>query len=151
MLPIHKSVTRLVLPAPAPLISYPLRACYPCPPSAETLPPASTLFSAWAVRLITSDATQSARCARGSGERGALSSSFRRACRMKYGHAGRSSSRPWPRRQSCPTERPRPEAALHLRVEGRVLTLWTYRGGNFCKFEMVAPRGFGIQTWYRGA
>jgi hypothetical protein len=48
------------------------------PPSLATLPPASALFSAWAIRLITSNATRAARCAGESAERGCPLSSFRR-------------------------------------------------------------------------
>jgi len=63
-------VTLLILVVPASLIPHPPRVCRPWPPSAETLPPASILLFAWAVRSITSDATRVARCARGSAERG---------------------------------------------------------------------------------
>jgi hypothetical protein len=49
----------------------------PRPPAGETLPPASTRFSAWAVRLITSGATRAARCAGESAQRASASSGSR--------------------------------------------------------------------------
>ena len=40
-----------------------------------------------------------------------------------------------PTARAATTEGPRPEAAVHLRAEGRGVTLRTYRGVNFCKFD----------------
>src|SRR6266567_398753 len=50
------------------------------------------------------------------------------SCRPLRLHAGHSATR------VAATERTRPEAALHLRVEGGGVTLRTYRGVNSCKF-----------------
>jgi len=72
------SVTGTVLAAPAPLSAQVPRASRRCLPALETLRPALPgSLPTGAIRLITSDATRVARCARRSAGTGAVSSSAR--------------------------------------------------------------------------